>query len=45
MIRKTSDINVRKEAFDVLKTLIIQIKEHTARYSASIFSMINEFLI
>jgi FKBP12-rapamycin complex-associated protein len=44
VIRETSDDNIRKDAFEVLKTLIMQIREHTARYSASIFSLINEFL-
>jgi serine/threonine-protein kinase mTOR len=44
LIRNTSDDNLRKDAFDVLKTLIIEIKEHIARYSTSCFSLINEFI-
>ena len=35
---------MRRDSFDVLKTLIAQIKEHVARYSTSLFSLINEFI-
>ena len=44
LIRHTTDSSLRKDAFDVLKRLIIQIKEHIARYSTSLFSLINDFI-
>lgn len=44
MIRKTNDAGLREGAFETLKRLIEQIREHTVRYSASLFLMINEFL-
>jgi len=44
LIRNTKDENLRRDAFDVLKTLIIEIKEHIARYSTSLFSLINDFI-
>lgn len=44
IIRNTSDDALRKLTFKILQKLIFRVGYHIARYSISIFALINEFL-